>query len=73
MSLKLKRKLEDENRRFQKEWEDLYFFIQVKDKAICLICHKFISSIKSYNLKRHYEQNHDKINELSAGERKAKL
>ena len=73
MSLKLKRKLEDENRQFQKEWEDLYFFIQVKDKAICLICRKCVSSIKSYNLKRHYEQKHDKINELSVGERKAKL
>ena len=73
MSLKLKRKLEDENRQFQKEWEDLYFFIQIKDKAICLICRKCISSIKSYNLKRHYEQKHDKINELSVGERKARL
>ena len=73
MSRKL-RKLEDENRQFQKEWEDLYFFIQVKNKAICLICRsKSISSLKSYNLKRHYEQKHDEINELSVGERKAKL
>ena len=51
----------------------MYFFIQVKDKAICLICRKCISSIKSYNLKRHYEQKHDKIYELSVDERKAKL
>ena len=51
----------------------MYFFIQVKDNAVCLICHKSISSLKSYNLKRHYEQKHDEINELSVGERKAKL
>ena len=73
MSRKLKKKLEDENQQFQKEWEDLYFFIQVKDKAICIICHKSISSLKSYNLKRHYKQKHDDINELSVGKRKGKL
>ena len=69
----MKRKFEDENRQFQKEWEDLYFFINVKDKAICLICRKSISSLKSYNLKRDYEQKHDEINKPSVGERKAKL
>ena len=37
MSRKLKRKLEDENRQFQKEWKDLYFFIQVKDNAIIML------------------------------------
>ena len=51
----------------------LVLFIQVKDKAICLICRKSISSLKSCNLKRHYEEKHDEINEPSVDERTAKL
>ena len=45
----------------------------MKDKAVCFICHDAISTLKSYNLKRHFEQKHSEINELAVGERKAKL
>ncbi|GFX82045.1 uncharacterized protein TNCV_2572421 [Trichonephila clavipes] len=70
---KKKRKLEGENRQFQSEWENLYFFIHIKDNAVCLICRHSISILKSYNLKRHYEQKHEEIDKLTVGERKAKL
>ncbi|XP_055371840.1 general transcription factor II-I repeat domain-containing protein 2-like [Condylostylus longicornis] len=72
MAEKKKRKVADENRKFR-EWEELYFFIQIKDKIICLICRDSISTLKSYNLKRHFEQKHSEIAELTVGERKAKL
>ncbi|GFY49036.1 uncharacterized protein TNIN_171661 [Trichonephila inaurata madagascariensis] len=67
------RKLEDENRQFQSEWENVYFFIHVKNNAVCLICRQSISILKSYKLKRHYEQKHGEIDKLTAGEWKAKL
>ncbi|GFY56443.1 uncharacterized protein TNIN_425541 [Trichonephila inaurata madagascariensis] len=70
---KKKRKLEDENRQFQSEWENLYFLIHVKDNAVCLICRHSISILKSYNLNRYYEQKHGEIDKLTVGERKSKL
>ncbi|GFX78633.1 general transcription factor II-I repeat domain-containing 2-like protein [Trichonephila clavipes] len=70
---KKKRKLEDENRQFQSEWENLYFFIHEKDNAVCLICRHSISILKPYNLKSHYEQKYGEIDKLTVGERKAKL
>jgi len=51
----------------------IYFFINMKDKAICLICCDSLSTWKPFNLKRHYEQKHSEIKELTGGERKAKL
>lgn len=70
---KKKRRLEDENRKFQSEWENLYFFIHVKGNTVCMICCHSITILKSYNLKRHYEQKHGEIDKLTVGERKAKL
>jgi len=68
-----KRKIDNENRRFQSEWEELYFFIAAKNKAICLLCQDSINNFKLYNLKRHYDQKHNAMKELSVSERKAKL
>ncbi|GFX03596.1 uncharacterized protein TNCV_2111681 [Trichonephila clavipes] len=59
--------------KFQSEWENLYFFIHVKDNVVCLISRHSISILKSYILKRHYVQKHGEIDELTVGERKAKL
>ena len=74
MPTKKKRKIEDENRQFQNEWEELYFFIQVNDNAMCLICRQTITTVfKSCNLKRHHEQKHNEIVKLSVNEQKAKL
>ena len=65
MASQRKRKIEDENRTFQVEWEKLYFFTQVKDKAVCLICRQSFNTLKTYNLKRHHEQKHDAIAKLN--------
>ena len=51
----------------------MYFFVPVKDKAICLICRGSLSNFKSYNIKRYFDQKHDEIKQLTIGERKVKL
>ena len=73
MASQRKRKIEDENRTFQVKWEKLYFFTQVKDKAVCLICRQSFNTLKSYNLKRHHEQKHDVIAKLNDSARNTKL
>ena len=45
MASQRKRKIEDENRTFQVEWEKLYFFTQVKDKAVCLISRQSFNTL----------------------------
>ena len=59
-----KRRVADEIRKFHDDWEDLYFFINMKDKGIFLICRDYISTLKSFNLKRNNELKHRKIKEL---------
>ena len=51
----------------------MYFYVQVKDNALCLVCRQTITTCRSCNLKRHLEQKHNKIKKLSIDERKAKL
>jgi hypothetical protein len=58
MSVSKKRKISDESRVFQEKWSNIYFFIQIKKKAICLICQESIAAMKEYNLKRHYNTKH---------------
>jgi hypothetical protein len=41
-----KRKVDQENRVFKEEWTDKYFFIERKNKAICLICSENVSVFK---------------------------
>jgi hypothetical protein len=35
-----------------------YFFVQNKDKAVCLICKDGVSVFKECNIKRHYDARH---------------
>jgi len=58
MSSNKKRKVTDEGRIFNKKWTAEYFFIEIKNGALCLICKETISVFKDYNLKRHYLQKH---------------
>jgi hypothetical protein len=37
---------------------DLYFFVQIQHKPVCLICNDSVSVMKKYNLKRHYNTKH---------------
>ena len=57
-SCKKVRKIEEENRQFNVEWEENYFFFQIKDKPVCLICGESLSNFKSGNVKRHFETRH---------------
>lgn len=43
---------------FNKLWEEEYFFIQKKEKCVCLICNSVVSVAKKHNLERHYNTNH---------------
>lgn len=55
-----KRKMDREHRMFQEKWEQAYFFVEVKNSPMCLICNQTLSVSKEYNLRRHYETNHSK-------------
>jgi hypothetical protein len=76
-----KQKLYHENRSFNSDWEIKYFFINEKEKAICLICNKSVAGFKVSNIRMHYEslhgKNYDKFNgflrEEKLSEMKSKL
>ena len=53
-----KRNLTDENREFQTKWTEDYFFIYLKNSAICMVCSEKIAVLKVYNIRRHYETKH---------------
>ena len=46
------------NRIFQERWTYDYFFVDVENKPICLICNQPVSEFKEYNIKRHYVSRH---------------
>jgi hypothetical protein len=37
---------------------NLYFFVPIDDKSVCLICRESGSGSKEYNIKGHYETRH---------------
>ena len=45
----------------------------MKDKAVCLTCRQSFNTLKSYNLKKHYEQKHDVIAKLNDSAQNTKL
>ncbi|KAM3855168.1 general transcription factor II-I repeat domain-containing protein 2-like isoform 2-T3 [Vipera latastei] len=53
-----KRKVDFENRCFQKRWEAEYLFVNVENKAMCLVCGANVAVLKEYNMRRHYEAKH---------------
>ncbi|XP_045501701.1 general transcription factor II-I repeat domain-containing protein 2-like [Colias croceus] len=53
-----KRKVVDEHRLFQDKGTNLYLFVCVGEKPICLVCNESVSVVKEYNIKRHYESKH---------------
>jgi hypothetical protein len=54
-----KRKADHECRVFKEQWTQKYFFVQNKDKAVCLICKDRGSVFKDSNIKRHYDARHE--------------
>lgn len=55
-----KQKIEQETHTFQEKWERAYFFVEVKNVPMCLICKESLSVSKEYNLRCHYETNHSR-------------
>nr|XP_006121069.2 general transcription factor II-I repeat domain-containing protein 2-like isoform X4 [Pelodiscus sinensis] len=53
-----KRKRDDEYRNFQKEWTDLYAFVDMSGSPQCLICSKRLCANKKWNLERHFMTKH---------------
>ena len=62
-----KRKVDTECRVFNEKWREKYFFVEADNHtANCLICSESIAVLKEYNLRRHYETNHQsKYSKLS--------
>lgn len=58
VSSKSKRKISDENRLFQDNWEEEYFVVPNKhSSSTCLICRESVI-LKKYNIMRHYNTKH---------------
>ncbi|XP_042306980.1 general transcription factor II-I repeat domain-containing protein 2A-like [Sceloporus undulatus] len=53
-----KRKIDVEWRVFNPQWTEDYFFIEHKEKAVCLICQGTVAVFKEYNLHQHYQMHH---------------
>lgn len=58
-----KRKVDSENRLFNKEWTEKYLFIAASGKPVCLICNECLSVCKEYNLRRHFKTTHANFND----------
>uniref|UniRef100_A0A8C5N8A0 DUF4371 domain-containing protein n=1 Tax=Gouania willdenowi TaxID=441366 RepID=A0A8C5N8A0_GOUWI len=57
----LKRKIEEENRRFNPSWTDKYLFILPPGpnaKPKCLLCNECVAVLKDYNVWRHHTEKH---------------
>ena len=54
-------------REFHKKCTMDYLFVEKNGKAICLVCNVTVSSLKKYNIKRHYQTHTNFIREHSVG------
>ncbi|KAF4087849.1 hypothetical protein AMELA_G00076080 [Ameiurus melas] len=68
-----KRKVNSEGRRFQDKWKLEYFFTEIRNNCVCLICQETVAVFKEFNIKRHYQMKHANYEELAGNERKEKL
>jgi hypothetical protein len=53
-----KRKRETNDAVFNEAWTEDYFLILVNNVPTCLICYKSLSTIRKYNINRHYITHH---------------
>ncbi len=58
MSLAKKRIVDSECRVFKEEWTTKYFFANIGQKAVCLICQESIAVFKDYNLSCNFSSKH---------------
>src|SRR5687768_10737931 len=53
-----RRTVQEENRVFNEEWEEMYFFVGLpgeKEKMLCLLCDAVLATIKKANAQSHYK------------------
>jgi hypothetical protein len=55
---KKRKKVDAENRQFQHNWAENYYFILNKGLPVSLLCNKSVSVNKEYNLKRPFTSRH---------------
>jgi len=67
-----RRKIESEGRVFNPEWTNKYLFTVVNSKILCHVCRKVVSVPKEYNLRRHFETNHQNLANLDPHEKSLK-
>lgn len=58
--MKVKRKISQENREFNPEWQ-IFFFDLINGRIQCLLCSYVCPVAKSFNLNRHYTNEHNSI------------
>ncbi len=74
MSLEKKIKVDSECCVFKEEWTIKYFFTNIGQKAVCLICQESIVVFKDYNLSRHFSSKHSNYGvNLSPAEKAKRL
>ena len=73
MSSAKKRKIVGARKVFQKEWTDMFFFIEERGKPFCLKCKRPLAVMKKENFKLHYETNHPEFKKLDGELRKMKI
>jgi hypothetical protein len=56
-----RRKIDEENRTYQEEWEVKFAFQEKGNNPLCLICQTVLAHNKKESVKRHYETNHQKF------------
>ena len=69
-----KRKIDSEGRRFKDSWKLDYFFAEILNSCVCLICNEKLAVFKEFNVKRHYQTRHaDMYDKLTGKERSEKV
>ena len=72
-SVAKKRKVDSEGRRFQERWKLEYFFTEIRNSCVCLICHETVAVFKEFNIRRHYQTKHSNYDNLTGYERSETL
>ena len=70
MATNKKRKVDTESQIFQEKWTIDYFFTQINEKPVCLLCSESVSVMKEYNVRRHYVTKHSAKYDSFQGERR---
>ncbi|XP_070398336.1 general transcription factor II-I repeat domain-containing protein 2 [Nothobranchius furzeri] len=68
-----KRKVDCEGRRFQDSWKLDYFFTEIRNNCVCLICQENVAVFKEFNIKRHYQTKHASYDKLTGNGRGEKV